>query len=194
MKGTLRVEDEKHSIIYSICLILPPVLIMGLSIIPPDFGSAILWIAGGLYAVKSTLKLMYLLFFNLDQHGVQARHWKEKAKIFSEAAVLIVFILSIYSVKISWEAAKEFTLQTADQVQEECNRSVCPEEIEGWNSKVRGTSFLRVGKCAKYGLRYTLEGPEQYRLTLRQDIDRDVVVRGGKGREISVKKYPLPSP
>ncbi|MCI5147287.1 MAG: hypothetical protein D3923_17605 [Candidatus Electrothrix sp. AR3] len=137
---------------------------------------------------------MYLLFFNIDHYGFQVRRWNKRSKIFSEVAVVAVFILSIYSVKFSWEAAKKFTLETAEQLQGECNRSACPEAIEGWDRRsYNGTSFLRVGKYAKYFLSYIpSEEKDSYRLVLRQDIDTDFIVEGGRGRDITATKYPLP--
>lgn len=185
MKKKLGFEDDRHSIMYYICLIIPPVFILGvLSRAPLDFGSAILWVGAGLYGVKSILKIMYLLFYNLDQHGIHPKRWKKRAKLLSESAVILAYTLAIYSVNYSWEVAKKFTLETAEQVQEECQRSRCPDSLEGWEVDRGGFSSLRVGKCAKYRLHYSSYSPNSFRFSLRQNIDRKLIIRGGKDIEL----------
>ncbi|MCI5134318.1 MAG: hypothetical protein D3920_04425 [Candidatus Electrothrix sp. AW2] len=191
MKRKLQFEDERHSIMYYICLVVPPVFILGvLSRIPLDFGSAILWLGAGLYTLKSILKTMYLLFYNLDQHGIHPKRWKKRAKLLSESAVILAYTLAIYSVNYSWEVAKKFTLETAEQVQEECKRSRCPESLEGWEVDRGGSSFLRVGKCAKYGLHYSSDGPHSFRFSLRQNIDGKLIIRGGRDIELITQELP----
>ncbi len=159
---------------------------MVLSILPPDFGSAILWLTGGAYTVKSIIRLMYLFVLNLNKHGAQTGHWQNTNKMTSEFAVISAFILSLSSVNASWESARNFTLKTAREVQIQCNQLICPDKVEGWEKYSDGTNVVFVGKCAKYRLTYIpSEELDNYRLVLRRDIDRDFIVRGGRNTRIT---------
>jgi len=110
--------------------ILPPLLILPLSVMPPDFPVAILWIIGWIACVIS--------FISLSRMLIRSRHLGRSAfKPSVRPMLTIVFMLLAHiSIQVSVGGASEFGRQAAQEINRRCHvEGLCPTSIPGWSPR-----------------------------------------------------------
>jgi len=167
-------------------LIVPPCFVLPLAATPPDFVTSICWVAAGLAGIGSVFSIIVKIWV------LRRKREETKPTVLIRPALTLLFILfSIYSVRSSLDAAKEFARSKANEIQKICKTGKCPELIEGWTDRGKSDVYrsqTMEGNIAKYAVRYRIFNDfKEFEIYLRVTIDiSHVIATGGTEKELII--------
>ena len=160
-----RPKSLEHSNI--LWYIFPPMLLIPLIIIPPDFTTSVLWLIGGFLALVSAIKILISL-------AQKYLYRKSLGKRFIRQILTIgIFLIAILSLNVSISNARSEAQSEAKEIFAQYNGSY-PSTLKSWETSVVGKvgSKKYVGWPAKFYLRYqSIDNGSDFTLSLHINID-----------------------
>lgn len=159
---------------------LLPVATAALIFVPLDFGTTLFLLPGMIAALWSVV----ILSLSLLRACFRIRsRWLQDVAL--PMAALFVWWLGLQAQDRSLQAAKEFAMQAAVEMQARCDAERhCPEGIDSWNERpIEGSSRIRAGWTVKFWLTYRrTQGDQSFEINVSRNIDFRDLIEAGVGR------------
>jgi len=155
--------------------------VAGLTFVPMDLVTSILWLIGAAAALWSVIQLMVSGVELLARDRI---HWP--TAVIAPLLTIFCFAVTIPAMRYSFGVAERFSAKASKEIQSRCQSGTCPAVLSGWQADESGCEMqTRVGFFTRYYVCYSRSDNNQsFQLRLRRDIDSSIVWTGGKGLDL----------
>jgi hypothetical protein len=165
--------------------VLPPLMILALTCVPLDIGTALFWLVAMLAAFVSALSPLARLSYNVfDRRG-----WIYLLPPPRSVLTIVFLALAFGAVHFSYLDAARFARNAATDIQRQCDRQRrCPDSVPGWQTGPGPEKTTFAGSWARYWVEYRVADDHRtFVVHLHRNIDDGTRYSGGVGKQVTIE-------